>query len=139
MAKNYKMSDQEIKKGVIEKYFGSGISYCALFEYLEDVMGWRPAHCHFFAVILLNAVTNRVPKDTAKTDINWFADVAKNSSVSEIRGLIRLRHYQQDRDFKTTLFKWSQLDKDSIVWFMTMQNASLDRRLKFLREKTQSC
>ena len=130
---DYEMTDQEMKEGVIRKYFDSGISYCALYEYLKEVMGWFPYHSHFFAVMLLNAVTNHVPKDTATNDIRWFADVAKHSNISGIRGLIRLRHYKQDRDFKTTLFRWSELDNDSIEWFMTMQNASLDRRLQYLR------
>ena len=129
------LTDREIKEGVIRKYFEQGISYCGLYEELTEVLGWRPTHADFLATILLNAVTNRVPKDTANNDILYIVDIVNNSSISEIKGLIRLRHYQKDRDFKMSLFKWRDLDKESISWFMMKQDASLDGALDYERRK----
>lgn len=134
MAKKENISEQEMKEGVIRKYFENGINFCAIYEEMTEIFGWRPTHAAFLSTIMLNAATGCVPKDTADEDILYIVDVAKNSRISPIKGAIKLRKYNQSREFKTTMFPWNTLDQEGIEWFMNKQDGSLDRRIEYLKK-----
>ena len=133
MAKKISLAESEIKEGIVREYFKDGISFSSLYDELTIVFGWSATHATFLAVILLNALAGNVSLDTADGDISYIVDVTMNSHISPIKGLWRLRNYQQSYAFKCKIFDWRDIPKNSIEWFMRKQDAAIGDRITQLK------